>query len=116
MIVHLTSYDVVAMIKGAKTSVQISDEGESFVEEAIGCFEEDELETFEDEYGGPLEEFFLEIFELWDEDEPENLPLLVLDALGELDIEMTYDEVDPEDEDDWEEEIDDPIEEAFEEY
>ena len=113
MKIHLSRYDVAALIKGARTSIQISDEGESFAEEALGCFEEDELEHIEDQYGSPLEEFFVEIHEKWDEDEPVELPLLIMDALAELDIEMTYEEVD-EDEDDWEDDFDEPIHAEFE--
>lgn len=109
MNVHLSQYDVAALIKGARTSIQISDEGESFYEEALGCFEEDELETLENEYGADLEDFFVDIFEKWDDDEAEELPLLLMDALAELDIEMTFDEPEDFDEVEWNDDLDEPI-------
>ena len=115
MQIHLSRYDVAALVKGARTSIQLSDEGESFAEEALGCFEEDELEQIEDEYGSPLEEFFVEIFEKWDDEEPSELPLLLMDTLAEFDIEMTYEEVDDE-EDEWEDDFDEPIDDSFEGY
>ncbi len=114
MKIHLSRYDVVALVKGARTSIQLSDEGEAFAEEALGCFEEEELEHIEDEFGSPLEEFFVEIFERWDEEEPSELPILLMDALADLDIEMTYEESDEEDDEEWEDDYDEPIDDSFE--
>lgn len=104
MHIHLTHYDIASLRKEAATSARLSDDGEAFAEEALGCFSEEQLDAIERSYGGSAEEFFLQVYEAWDEEDPDDLVPVLIDALAEVDVELTFD--DAEADEDYEDEID----------
>lgn len=90
--IHLSAIDVDSLIKGAQTSIQLSDDGEAFAEEAYAILSDVQIDQIEEEYQDDIESFFVHLFTIWDEGEPNELPIILMDALADLDIEMTFDE------------------------
>lgn len=119
MRVHLTKYDVIALWQQVAESAELGDDGEFFAEEALGCFSDAEIDAIEDLYGGSAEDLLMEVYATWEGAEPEAILETLSAAFSELDIEVTYDEVDEDDEDDfvsdgdWSDPADDEEEEAY---
>lgn len=104
MRVHLTKYDVISLRKQALESEEVGDDGELFAEEALGCFNEEELESMEEALdGASAEDFFIDVFAAWEGEDPDALIDVLMRMLGEFDIELTFD---PPDDDEDEEEDD----------
>ncbi len=103
MHIHLSKYDVLLIRDSTLAGLEADDQGEAFCEEAIGCLEDNDIETIEARAGGSADEFMMEIFEMWDGGDPVELVELMSENLANLDIELTFDDIDA----DEDEEIDD---------
>lgn len=99
MRVHLTKYDVISLRKQAIESEEVGDDGELFAEEALGCFNEEELESMEEALDGASpEDFFMDVFAAWEGEDPDTLIDVLMRMMGEFDIELTFDAADDDDE------------------
>lgn len=92
MQVHLTGYEAAALRRQAAISADLDDDGESFAEEAVVCFEQRAIEMIENRTGSTAEEVMMNAFDSWEGGEPEMILETLAATLEELDIELTYDE------------------------
>lgn len=114
MQVHLSRFDIEILRQQALESIDVGDDGESFIEEAITRLEEDDLLVIEELGDVSPEAFFAEVFSAWDGSDPETIIETLSSMLEDLDIELTYDEDDEVDDDDWDDDVD--VEEDDEEF
>lgn len=120
MQVHLSRLDIDILRQQAMESVDLDDDGESFAEEAVTRLGEEELEAIEESADAPPEEFFVRVFAAWDQEDPDGIIDVLVSMLEEIDIELTYDEVDDDEtdlDDDWDDDddLDDDDDEELEE-
>lgn len=120
MQLHLTYFDVEALRKQAEESSEIGDDGELFAEEAVGCLSDEELEAIEEAHGGPADEFFMEVFATWEGGDPVAIIDTMVNLLGELDIDCSYDDEEDDaaldEDDDWEDDVEEPDDLSEDDY
>jgi hypothetical protein len=114
--IRVSAIDLLSLKAGARASNDVGDEGENFVEEAVGFLREEELETIALAYGGLVEDFFLGVFSNWNGDEDSDIVELFSDELAQLNLvfEMEDDAISSvfEEVDEWDHdlEVDDEVE------
>ena len=121
MQIHLSKYDIILLRDKAVESFEAEDEGDAFAEEAIGCFEANDIETIESRAGGSADNYMREIFESWDGVDPMELVEMLAENLVNIDIELTFDDVDGDDDEnesssDWNDVEDDNNEEENDDF
>ncbi|MEZ4459873.1 MAG: hypothetical protein R3E66_09115 [bacterium] len=86
----------------------------------IKRFEEADIETIEARTGSSADEFFMEIFQAWDGIDSSDILDLMTEALSNIDVDLTYDEIEEDDDDDSfeddDEDEDDDFDDDEEEY
>lgn len=103
MLIHLDKDDVLLICEQATESFEAEDEGEGFTEEVIKRLENADIEVIESRSGSAADEFFVELFLQWDGADVVDVLDLMVEALSNIDIEFTHDEVDLDADDDDEE-------------
>lgn len=120
MQVHLSRSDIEILNQQALECIDLGDEGESFAEEAVSRFSEDDILVFEEVGEVDPHEFFLDVYRTWEGADEDEILETIASMLEDLDIELTYDALEDEeidlDDDDWEEEIVEDDEEEDEEF
>lgn len=105
MQLQLKRFDIEILQQQAVESWDLDDDGESFAEEAVSRLNESDIELIEDVADVEATQFFLSVFAAWDGGDPEDVTELLTGMLEDLDIELSYDDLDVEviESDDWEE-------------
>ena len=107
--IRVSAIDVLSLKAGARASYDVGDDGENFVEEAVGFLREEELEAIAEAYGDLAENFFYGVFSSWDGEEDSEVVELIADELAQLDLafEMEEDAISSvyEDSDQWADEL-----------
>lgn len=116
MLIHLNKNDVILICEHAVESFESEDEGESYTEEVVKHLEDADIDVIEARSGGSADEFFMEVFAQWDGADPADVLDLMAEALSNIDIEFTHDEVifdDDDDDEDFDSDDDDDDDEDF---
>lgn len=121
MLIHLDKDDVLLICEQAVESYDAEDDGEAFTEEVVKRLEDADIEAIESRSGGSADEFFMEVFSQWDGSDATDILDLMVEGLNNIDIELTYAEVDLDEEadddfdDDYDDEDDDDLDDDEEE-
>lgn len=91
MQIQLSRTDLEILRQQALESVDLGDDGESFADEAIARFADDDLLVIEELGDVDPHEFFAGVLQTWDRVGSEDLLETLIWMLEDLDIELAYD-------------------------
>ena len=91
MQIQISRSDLEILRQQALESVDLGDDGESFADEAIARFSEDDLLVIEELGDVEPHEFFADVFSAWERVGSEELLETLIWMLEDLDIELAYD-------------------------